>query len=193
MTPASERVCRALGVELAPGVLRYRASAGGASVGVYLLKAPDIARMLATSALDLGLTGDEWLLEHGVSRGRWCLGGGSYVASVCLLMAEDDRLPLGWVRSVVTPYPNLARTLVGDLAPDSQIMTVIGSSEGLVPDVGDACLDVVETGSTAALNRLVVRQNFQRVTTHFARSDRARPDAITPILDVIAAATTSEA
>jgi ATP phosphoribosyltransferase len=148
--------------------------------------------MLATNALDLGLTGDEWLLEHGVSRGRWCLEGGSYVASVCLLMAEDDRRPLGWVRSVVTPYPNLALQLVGELAPDSQIMTVIGSSEGLVPDVGDACLDVVETGHTAAANGLAVRQRFQRVTTHFACSDRARPAAIASILDVIALATTSE-
>jgi ATP phosphoribosyltransferase len=193
MTSQSQTICRALGVEMTPGVLRYRAQVGGCSVGLYLLKAPDIAGMLATSALDLGLTGDEWLLEHRVGRQRWYLEGGSYVASVCLLMAEDDRRSLRWIRSVVTPYPNLARALVGDLAPDSRIMTVTGSSEGLVPDVGDACLDVVETGSTAALNRLVVRQNFQRVTTHFARSDRARPDAITPILDVIAAAKTSEA
>ena len=54
-----------------PGVLRYKTWVDNAPVGIYLMKAPDIARMLALNVLDLGLTGDEWLMEHGVPRERW--------------------------------------------------------------------------------------------------------------------------
>ena len=188
MEAQSQRICHALGVELTTGVLRYQASAGGALVGVYLLKAPDIARMLAANVLDLGLTGDEWLLENGVFPRRWCLETGSYVASMCLLMAEGDQRSLRRIRSVVTPYPHLARTLLGGVAPDAWVMAVTGSSEGLVPDVGDACFDVVETGSTATLNGLAVRQTFQRVTTHLARSECTRAGSVALILQAIAAA-----
>ena len=173
MIAQSEAICAALGAEIKPGVLRYRANLDGCPVGIYLLKAPDIGRMVENSVLDLGLTGDEWLLENGVPGERWCAETGSYVASVCLLMAARDRRSLRWIRSVVTPYPGLARALLGDVVPGCQVMAVAGSSEGLVPDVGDACLDLVETGNSAACNGLVIRRTFRRVTTHVARSGRA--------------------
>ncbi len=186
MAAQSRQICLALGAEIKPGVLRYETALDGCPVGIYLLKAPDIARMLKDDVLDLGLTGDEWLLEHDVPAERWCAEGGSYDASVCLLMAERDRRSLRWIRSVVTPYPRLARTLLKDVEPGCQILAVTGSSEGLVPDIGDACLDLVETGSTAACNGLVVRKTFRWVTTHVARSARARPEAVALVLGAIA-------
>src|SRR5215475_11065093 len=111
----SQRMCSALGVE----------------IGVYLMKSPDVASMLKENRIDLGLTGDEWLMEAGVPRQFWCFDAGSYAASVCLLMAQGDLRPVGLIRSVVTPYPNLTRTLLRDVAPEFQIVAVAGSSEGL--------------------------------------------------------------
>ncbi len=185
MTSQSLEICRALGVEPKPETPRYTANLDGCSVGVYFLKAPDVARLVKGNVLDLGLTGDEWLLEHGVAPDRWCVEAGSYAASVCLLMAEHDRRLLRWIRSVVTPYPNLARVLLDDLVPDPQIVAVRGSSEGLVPDVGDACLDLVETGGTAASHQLVIRRTFRRVTTHVALSERSPASVLAPVLRVI--------
>ena len=103
-------------------------------------------------------------------------------------MAARDRRSLRWIRSVVTPYPGLARALLGDVVPDCQVMAVAGSSEGLVPDVGDACLDLVETGNSAACNGLVIRRTFRQVTTHVARSSRAGLGVVAPVLDVITSA-----
>jgi len=116
------------------------------------MKAPDIARLLVRDLLDLGLTGDEWLMETGVHPGRRCFETRSYEAFVCLLMARDDFRPFSDIRSVVTPYPNLARSLLSDMASRSEIMAISGSSEAMVPDMADACIDVVETGTSAALN-----------------------------------------
>jgi len=144
--------------------------------------------MLKRGELDLGLTGGEWLMEHDVPRGQWCFGMSSYTATVCLLMERHDIREPRLVRSVVTPYPNLARSLLADVVPGARIVAVAGSSEGLVPDLGDACLDLVETGSTAALNGLAVRRRFGVVTTHLARSENCQVEQVKPVVKLLAAA-----
>jgi ATP phosphoribosyltransferase len=186
MTAETDRFCAALGVNLTPGVLSYRTAVGNLEIAIFLLKAPDVARLLRRNLLDLGLTGDEWLIETGASPESRCFETRSYEASLCLLMAADDPRPPGRIRSVGTPYPNLARNLLRRTAPRSEIMTVNGSSEALVPGIADACLDVVETGTSATLNALVIRESFIQVTTHLARSEQCDPAAVSPIIDLLA-------
>jgi ATP phosphoribosyltransferase len=186
MAAESARFCGALGVQLRPGVLRYLTGVGGLDVAILLVKAPDVARLLRRNLLDLGLTGDEWLMETGAPPDRRCFEAGSYVASVCLLMAKDDPRSPRFIRTVATPYPNLARRLLSGIAPDAEIVLVSGSSEALVPDVADACLDLVETGTSAALNSLLVRKSFNHVTTHLARSGACDPVTVAPIVGLLA-------
>jgi ATP phosphoribosyltransferase len=188
MTAETDRFCAALGVRLTPGVLSYKTVLGGQEIAIFLLKAPDVARLLRRNLLDLGLTGDEWLMETGASPGSRCFETGSYEASVCLLMAANDPRPLRHIRSVATPYPNLARNLLRQTAPRSEIMTVNGSSEALVPGIADACVDVVETGMSAALNALAIRRSFREVTTCLARSEQCDPAVVAPIIDLLAEA-----
>jgi ATP phosphoribosyltransferase len=57
-----------------------------------------------------------------------------------------------------------------------------------VPDVADACLDLVETGTSAALNGLAVRRCFVTVTTHLARSPARGPVTVAPVLGLLARA-----
>lgn len=184
----TRRICQVLGAEIMPGVLRYETDVCGAPVGIYLMKAPDIARLLRQNVLDLGLTGDDWLMEHDVARQRWCLEVSSYTASICLLMARDDARALGLVRSVVTPYPALARSLLGEVMPGVRIVAVAGSSEGLAPDLGESCLDLVETGRTAALNGLVVRRRFGVVSMHLARSEKSAAGLVERVVGRLAGA-----
>jgi ATP phosphoribosyltransferase len=186
MAAESARFCGALGVQIRPGVLRYVTAVGGLDVVIMLIKAPDVARLLRRNLLDLGLTGDEWLMETGVPPDRRCFEARSYAASVCLLLAADDPRPPRSIRSVVTPYPNLARGLLRKTAPDAEIIAVSGSSEALVPDVADACLDLVETGTSAAPNSLVVRRSFNYVAPHLARSGACDPMTVAPIVGLLA-------
>src|SRR5215472_4009431 len=90
----SQRMCSALGVEIEPGVLRYETAVDGVGVGIYLMKSPDVARMVKENRINLGLTGDEWLMEAGVPREFWCFDAESYEASVCLLTAQCDPRPV---------------------------------------------------------------------------------------------------
>jgi ATP phosphoribosyltransferase len=186
MMSEADRFCSALDVKVELGVLSYKTMVGRLEVSIFLMKAPDVARLLRRNLLDLGLTGDEWLMETGAPAHRRCFETRSYEAAVCLLMAEDDPRPVRRIRSVVTPYPNLARSLLTETAPDAEIMAVSGSSEALVPDIADACLDVVETGASAALNALVIRRSFEHVTTHLVRSEECDPRVVAPIVELLA-------
>lgn len=185
MLAQSARFCAALGVELKPGKLRHVTRVGNLAVTIHLLKAQDIGRMLATQLLDLGLTGDEWLMETGVPPECRCLETGSYRANLGLLMASYDSRPSRCIRSIATPYPRLTRRLMRDVAPGAEVLAVSGSSEALVPDLADACVDIVESGNTAALNELVVRQSLAEVTTHLVRSPRCPPEDAALIVDQI--------
>lgn len=186
MSSESDRFCDALGVKTRAGVLRYRTIACGLPVSIYLMKAPDVARLLVKNLLDLGLTGDEWLMETGVHPSCRCFETRSYEAFVCLLMAQGDPRPFSRIRSVVTPYPNLAQSLLSDMASRSEIMAISGSSEAMVPDIADACIDVVETGTSADLNSLVIRRSFVHVTTHLVRSERCDSTVVAPVVDLLA-------
>ena len=188
MAPESARLCDALGIQVRPGTLRYRAAAAGLDISILLLKAPDVARLLRRNLLEFGLIGDEWLMETGTPPGQRCFETRSYVASVCLLAAADDPRPLGRLRSVATPYPNLARRLLSDTAPDAEILAVSGSSEALVPDIADACFDLVETGASAMLNSLAVRRCFGDVTTHLVRSEACDPAMVAPVVGLLGGA-----
>jgi ATP phosphoribosyltransferase len=95
MVSQADRFCGALGVKVEPGVLSYQTMAGGLAVSIFLMKAPDVVWLLRRNLLDLGLTGDEWLMETGAPAHRRCFETRSYEASVCLLMAEGDGRPLG--------------------------------------------------------------------------------------------------
>jgi ATP phosphoribosyltransferase len=158
----------------------------GVDIAVYLLKAPDVAAFLGTSQLDLGLAGDEWLLETGIPAACRCFEVRSYVATLGLLTAVGDTRTVDDLRSIATPYPRLARRLVRDLAPLAVVMPVAGSTEAVVPDIADACLDVVETGRSAALNGLAILRSFDEVTTHLARSERCDLAAATPVVELLA-------
>lgn len=186
MASDSNKFCDALGVKTRAGVLSYRTTACSIPIGIYFMKAPDVAHLLKRNLLDLGLTGDEWLMETGIHPNRRCFETRSYEASVCLLMARGDLRPFSHIRSVVTPYPNLARSLLSDMASRSEIMTISGSSEAMVPDIADACIDIVETGTSAALNALVIRRSFEHVTTHLVRSERCDSTLVASVVEMLA-------
>lgn len=186
MASASDRFCDALGVKTRAGVLKYRTMVCGLPVSIYLMKAADVAHLLKKNLLDLGLIGDEWLMETDIRPDGRCFETRSYEALVCLLMARDDFRPFSCIRSVVTPYPNLARRLLGDMASRSEIMAISGSSEAMVPDIADACIDIVETGTSADLNSLVIRRSFAHVTTHLVRSERCDSTVVAPVVELLA-------
>lgn len=185
----TRRACSRMDIKLRPGLFRYEKAIGRRRLVVHILKFGDIAHLIATAALDLGVTGDEWLLETAVVRERETIptlkgsttsmvvdADGSrladipiYTARLCLLLPEAATSS-GTMTLVASPYPNLARRLTTELDPRPQILPIQGTSEALVPDLADAAIDVVETGTTVRLHRLAVAVDYGVIRTCLARS-----------------------
>jgi ATP phosphoribosyltransferase len=205
--PYSRLVASGLGIRLRPGVSRYETCRDGLRLVVMILKFRDIADLLASNSIELGVTGDEWLTDTGLLRVRSSGRGGGgdlaedrgglrlldapiYHARVCLL-ASSYRPESTRFGTIATPFLNLSRVLTARHTPAPTFRTVYGTSEALVPDIADAAIDIVESGRTCALHGLSVVVDYGTVATHVVRSaafDTGRAEEVLAVFGGIAGA-----
>ena len=166
----TKKMCMQIGIKLEDGLSRYE---GTSNIVIHILKFGDIAELLALGALDLGVTGDEWLLEaegwrNPIDR---LASVPIYTAQLCLLVPHDCR-DVQDIKMVTSPFPRLAERLISDFKPRPEILPNRGTSEALVPDFADAAIDVVETGMTAKRHGLVPVVDYGKVEACLAHSRR---------------------
>jgi ATP phosphoribosyltransferase len=180
----TRRACAFIDIELRPGLSRYETRWGRHRIVLHILKFSDIAGLIAMGALDLGVTGEEWLLETGMlERAAAAVPSSAgldianvrlgyvsvYLGRLCLLSPVDST-KASELGVIASPYARLARRLTADLCPRPRILAVRGTSESLVPDLADAAIDVVETGRTARLHGLRVAADYGTIATCLTRS-----------------------
>jgi ATP phosphoribosyltransferase len=126
-------------------------------VELVFLRAADIPVLCAEGAIDLGVTGSDLLEESGVDlRVRLKLGIGKCRLAVCV--REDA--PFTSVRQldglrIATSFPRLTQRFLEQHHTTAHLVALSGSVEVMVTlGVAEAIVDLVETGSTLAANRL---------------------------------------
>ena len=126
-------------------------------VEIAFLRTGDIPLLCAEGAVDMGITGGDLVAESGVDLvSRLALGFGRCRLSICVpddstlqTPAELDR------RRVATSFPNLADAFFRGQGAEVHLVPLSGSVEIMVSlGVADAIVDIVQTGSTLAANRL---------------------------------------
>jgi len=137
-------------------------------VEVTFLRTDDIPVLVAENAIDLGITGADLVAESGADVvERLELGIGSCRLALCV--ADDaplaDPVALHGKR-VATSFPRITRRWLGDRGVDVHLVELSGSVEIMIAlGVADAVVDLVETGSTLAANRLRVLADIGRYET----------------------------
>jgi ATP phosphoribosyltransferase len=137
-------------------------------VEVTFLRTDDIPVLVAENAIDLGITGADLVAESGADVvERLELGIGSCRLALCV--ADDaplaDPAALHGKR-VATSFPRITRHWLGDRGVDVHLVELSGSVEIMIAlGVADAVVDLVETGSTLAANRLRVLADIGRYET----------------------------
>ncbi len=137
-------------------------------VEVTFLRTDDIPVLVAENAIDLGITGADLVAESGADVvERLELGIGSCRLALCV--ADDaplaDPAALHGKR-VATSFPRITRRWLGDRGVDAHLVELSGSVEIMIAlGVADAVVDLVETGSTLAANRLRVLADIGRYET----------------------------
>ena len=125
----------------------------------FLSKAPDVPTYVESGAADIGVTGEDTILEE-QRRVYEVLDLGFGKCRMCVCGFPDARAMLdGHARlRVATKYPNIAREYFFNRRNQTvDIIKLNGSVElGPIVDLSDVIVDIVETGSTLKENGLEV-------------------------------------
>jgi len=150
-------------------------------VEVTFLRTDDIPVLCAEGAIDLGVTGADLVAESGAALvHRLDLGIGSCRLALCV--GEDsgigDARQLAGKR-IATSFPRITRDWLARRGVEAHFVELSGIVEIMIQlEVADAIVDLVETGSTLAANRLRVLDEIGRYETVLVQNHRV-PDAAT--------------
>jgi ATP phosphoribosyltransferase len=134
-------------------------------IDVTFLRTDDIPVLCAEGAIDMGITGGDLIEETGVQlTNRLALGMGNWRLAICVPDDSTIREPndLAGCR-IATSFPNVTKRYLTRHRVDAHIVELSGSVEVMIAlGVADAIVDLVETGSTLAANRLSILDELGR-------------------------------
>lgn len=173
--PSKGRLAESVSTLLAEAGLKYRRSdralfarVRDMPIDVTFLRADDIPVLCAEGALDLGITGSDLVEESGVELvQRMSLGLGHCRLAICVPQDSDFRSPadLDGAR-IATSFPTVTARYLARHDAAGRTVELSGSVEVMIAlGVADAIVDIVETGSTLAANKLRILDEIGRYET----------------------------
>ena len=128
-------------------------------IDITFLRTDDIPVLCAEGAIDLGITGGDLVAESGVElKHRLDLGIGNCRLAICVPDGGEVKKPADLDgKRIATSFPNVTSQYLAKHGAKAHTVELTGSVEVMIAlGVADAIVDLVETGSTLAANRLVV-------------------------------------
>lgn len=146
------------------------------AVELIFLRADDIPVLCAEGAIDLGMTGSDLVEESEVEVTQLMpLGVGKCQLALCVPIDSDIQSvsELDGKR-VATSFPKVTRKFLAHHGALARTVNLSGSVEIMVQlGVADAVVDLVETGSTLAANRLRVFESLGSYQTVLIQSPKS--------------------
>ncbi len=148
-----------------------------------MVRPQDMPRFVEKGVLDAGITGLDWVQENG-----------SHVHAVANLIYSKQRLtPVRWVlavsrksgitkpeqlngKRVATELVTVAKNYFKKMGIKAKVEFSHGATEGKVPDLVDAIVDVTETGETLRANGLTIIDTVLHSTTQLIANKDAWKD-----------------
>lgn len=131
-------------------------------VGVHFHKPQEIPGFVEGGIYDLGITGGDWIREKNAKVD--VLGSFGYSRSTDrpwrLVLAVHDDAPVGCPGDlapgsrIATEYPELTKGYFERVGVDVEIVPSRGATESAVPNIADAIVDVMDTGTSLRDNGL---------------------------------------
>ncbi len=173
-------------------------------VRVVLVRATDVPTYVQYGGADLGVTGKDTLIEHGVGWGGAAGSAGLYQpldlriakcrVSVAVRSDFDYQRAVkqGARLKVATKYTSIAREFFASKGVHVDLIKLYGSME-LAPLIGmaDAIVDLVSTGNTLKANQLVEVERIMDISSHLVVNQAAlklKQAPLRRIIDAFAAA-----
>jgi ATP phosphoribosyltransferase len=148
-----------------------------------LIRPQDMSRFVQKGAVDVGLTGADWVAEN----------GSDVVTVTELTYARQELVPIRWVVAVPEDSPiqsvqdlagkristelvNVTNRFLSEHGVTAEVEFSHGATETKVPDLVDAIVELTETGASLQANKLrivdtVMESRTQLIASHAAWAD----------------------
>ncbi|MBI3463057.1 MAG: ATP phosphoribosyltransferase, partial [Planctomycetes bacterium] len=158
---AAGQLFRRAGYNIVFGSRSYHPAIDDPEIQCTLIRAQEMARYVEQGALDVGLTGRDWILENEAD-----------VTEVAeLVFSKQSRRPVRWVlavpndspihsvrdlagKRVATELVNLTRKFLARHGVEAKVEFSWGATEVKPPELADAVVEATETGSSLRANNL---------------------------------------
>jgi len=150
-------------------------------VEITFLRTEDIPVLCAEGAIDLGITGSDLIEESGADViTRLALGVGKCRLAICVPEDSSISKPADLDGSrVATSFPRTTQRYLEKQRAKAHLVPLSGSVEVMIAlGVADAIVDLVETGSTLAANRLRVLCDIGNYETMLIQNSQRRSHEI---------------
>jgi len=137
-------------------------------IDVTFLRTDDIPVLCAEGAIDLGITGSDLVEESGATvESRLSLGLGNCRLAFCVPDDSNIKKPADLANArIATSFPHVTEKYLAKHKVAGHIVQLTGSVEVMIAlGVADAIVDLVETGSTLAANRLSILDEIGQYET----------------------------
>ncbi|HEY5312257.1 MAG TPA: ATP phosphoribosyltransferase [Pirellulales bacterium] len=150
-------------------------------IDVTFLRTEDIPVLCAEGAIDMGITGSDLVAEHAADViNRLALGVGQCRLAICVPDDGPVQKPsqLDGCR-IATSFPHSTERYLQQHGASVHLVQLSGSVEVMIAlGVADAIVDLVETGSTLAANRLRILDEIGQYETILIQNRKQRhPEA----------------
>jgi ATP phosphoribosyltransferase len=171
------------GYQCSVGSRSYYPTLDDPDIEPVLMRAQEIPRYVAAGALDVGVSGLDWVMETGAD-----------VLQVCdLVYSKASRRPARWVvavaqdsairspqdlqgKRIATEVVNVTRKYLADKGVSAEVEFSWGATEVKVPEMVDAIVDLTETGSSLAAHDLRILDTVLETITQVIASKPAWAD-----------------
>lgn len=144
-------------------------------IELIFLRTDDIPTLCAEGAIDMGITGSDLVEESGADvETRMKLGVGRCRLAICV--PDDAEIQSAKEldqRSIATSFPTITAKHLSQSDATAHLVALSGSVEVMIQlGVADAIVDLVETGSTLAANRLRILEEIDHYETVLIQNRR---------------------
>ncbi|WP_182870252.1 ATP phosphoribosyltransferase [Stieleria mannarensis] len=151
----------------------------GLPIDLVFLRTDDIPTLVAEGAIDMGFTGSDLVEEANANvTTRMRLGVGRCRLAICV--PDDSEIRSANEldgKRIATSFPHITKAYLGQHNALAHMVSLSGSVEVMIQlGVADAIVDLVETGSTLAANRLRILEEIGSYETILIQNNEACRD-----------------
>lgn len=149
----------------------------GLPIDIIFLRTDDIPVLCAEGAIDMGITGADLVAEANVDVDtRLSLNVGKCRLAVCVpddLEVQNPQQLDG--KRIATSFTNVTRNFLAENNATAHLVPLSGSVEIMITlGIADVIVDLVETGSTLAANRLKIAHEIGKYETVLIQNKQQR-------------------